>query len=374
MLLATVTSVAFLGFVPAASASPPTSATPGQKPPPSYAEALASPDWVPTPVGLAYKSCLHEVPDGSFISEDGVVSVNGVVIETLPTCPYAGIVPVPHSPQAEAALAQAALNGEKNHGASAGKDGSIPRAEQGEQALASAAAHGTKNHGVGGAANGASGATDQPAPIPWAFPNDWWLQSWWLAPAQITSFSAQWVVPPNPTLTGALVYLFPSISYTPTYAYIVQPVLQWGVGYAGGWSDAWCIVSWFYHDKYSLAYTTPVKTVAGHTIRGSMSRANGATSVWTITTHDVTAGVARSVSATTGVTNWRDAQGGVLEVYYANSCKQLPNGSVTFTGYSMQTTSGTVTPGFYVDKTNSSCYGTTTASSVSTKLSWSTTA
>lgn len=53
-IVTTVASVALLGFTPVAFAEPPEPTPHGPLPPPSYAEAAASPDWVPTPPGLAY--------------------------------------------------------------------------------------------------------------------------------------------------------------------------------------------------------------------------------------------------------------------------------------------------------------------------------
>lgn len=63
--------------------------------PPSYAVAAASPDWVPTPEGLAYRSCVHEVPNGAEVSAEGVVTLNGVIVSTSEPCPYSGMVKTP---------------------------------------------------------------------------------------------------------------------------------------------------------------------------------------------------------------------------------------------------------------------------------------
>jgi len=250
----------------------------------------------------------------------------------MPSCPYSGVVPVPHSPQADAALAQAALDDEKNHGAS---------------------------------------SADVKAPVPWAFRDGWWLDSWWTAPTQVTLFSAQWTVPPDPASTGALLFFFPSIHSTPDHAHIVQPVLQWGKNGTDGGVNYWTMSNWYYHNTANQAHTTPMRTYAGHRISGAMTRATSTTNQWGISFRDQTAGVTKSLTARTGATNWRDLQGGVMEVYHVTSCKQLPTGPITFNAYVV---SGTATPAFYAHGNSSSCFGAVTASSVSTKLSWSTTA
>jgi len=41
-----------------------------------------------TPGGPAWAICVHEVPNGATVSEDGVVTVNGAVVETIGPCPF----------------------------------------------------------------------------------------------------------------------------------------------------------------------------------------------------------------------------------------------------------------------------------------------
>jgi len=326
-VVATAICASLAGFAPAASAAPPPSGPPGQLPPPSYAEALASPDWAPTPVGLAYKSCVHEVPDGAFVSEDGTVSVGGVVVEKLPACPYSGIVPVPRSPQAQAALAQAATNGEKNHGASAGKDSQ--------------------------------------APVPYA--GGWWLDSWWTSSSQITNLIAHWTVPANPASTGALLYLFSSVEPGSGGA-IVQPVLQWGTSPLGG-GNYWALATWYVVGKSVIAASPLLKTSAGHLVTGTMSRTGSV--MWTVKATDSTTGGWVGMSANTSYTSWTAVQGGVLETYYVMWCSQLPNTtSLVFSNISVSSAAGLITPSFTAEMRNSACFGSVTATSSSTTLRW----
>ncbi len=45
---------------------------------------------IPTPDGLFPKACVHEVPSGATVSEDGgmtIVTLNGSVVATYPPCP-----------------------------------------------------------------------------------------------------------------------------------------------------------------------------------------------------------------------------------------------------------------------------------------------
>jgi len=176
-LAATALASGLLGLAPAAATAS-TSSDPGPLSPPSYAEAAASPDWVATPAGLAYKSCVHEVPNNAVVSiTDGTV-VSAGVTSKIPSCPYSGIVAYPDT-------------------ASNGSIVEVPT---------------DKNS-----------STPPPPPLP----SGWWVGSWWNSPSQITRLSANWTVPNNPTSNGALIYLFPSIEPTSGTS-IVQPVLQWG--------------------------------------------------------------------------------------------------------------------------------------------------
>lgn len=257
-------------------------------PPPSYAEASMSPDWVATPAGLAYKSCVHEVPNDAVVSlSDGTV-VSAGVTSKIPSCPYSGIVAYPDT----------------------ASDGSIVQVPT------------DKN------------SSTPPPPLP----SGWWVGSWWNSPSQITRLSATWAVPNNPTSNGALIYLFPSIEPTSGTS-IVQPVLQWGTGAAGG-GNAWNVASWYVTGGSSV-HTALLATAAGHILSGYMSRGSSTSGTWTINVTDTTTGQYRTLGTNTGITSWKTAQGGILEVYSISACNQLPNStSAHFYYISVTTTAG----------------------------------
>lgn len=51
--------------------------------------AFNAADWMKVPGGLAHKTCVHQIPNGSTVDTDGHVTDNrGVTLETLPTCQY----------------------------------------------------------------------------------------------------------------------------------------------------------------------------------------------------------------------------------------------------------------------------------------------
>jgi len=311
--------------------------------PPGWEEASKSPDWVPVPAGLAYKSCVHVIPNGSAVSDDGVVTVGGAVVERIPECPYSGIVSPPRSHAAQQALAQAASNGVKDHGASAGK-----------------------------------GAMDLP------YYDGWWIYSNWTSSAQITKLSATWTVPPNPSVSASqLIYLFPSVESVPGQA-IVQPVLQWGYNQSFG-GAYWLVAVWYVYNGNVLAANDPssaLSVTAGHSLSGSMSRPSGTSTAWTVSISDNTVGGSRTATFSTGYASWTLAQGGALEVKRVTACAQLPNtSSVKFNTITVATTAGTVAPTFtsvnnVIGVSGSPgpgvplCYAGVTATSTATTLSW----
>lgn len=286
-------------------------------PPPSYAIAAASPDWLPTPAGLAHKSCVHQVPNGSNVSEDGTVSLNGVVVDKIPPCPYTGMV-------------------------------AVPKAASTDQSAPSSAAA---------------------PPVPLA--NGWWLDSWWTSPSQVVSHTAKWTVPANPTSNGAVVFLFPSIEPSNTGSAIVQPVLQWGVSAAGG-GNYWRMANWFVPSSGSAVHSPLYATAAGRAITGTMTRSSGTDARWRIG-YTQSSGLSGSLSVATGITSWKAVQGGVLEVYNASACNKLPNTtSVKFSSIAIKSPSGSITPSWTNHRRVTSCSTSISSTSTTTTVGWKT--
>ena len=303
--------------------------------PPSYEVASRSPDWAATPDGLAFKPCIHEVPDGAAVSADGVVTLNGTTIANYGKCAYSGTVSSPSSSTAQSGLSSAEA-GDPSPALSP-TTGSVPATAQ--------------------------------APLS----SGWWATSWWTSSPQIVSVSAQWVVPSNPSANGALVYLFPSIETTEMSA-IVQPVLQWGMSPAGG-GNYWAIADWFVTGDGGVYHSSLQQTVAGRTIVGTMTRASGTSSDWTVSFTDTATGQGKSFPASTSLTSWTQVQGGVLEAYGVTSCTQLPqSGTATFSGIEITSTSGKMTPSFtagnYSESPLESCGASAAATNTSTTLYW----
>ena len=315
-LIVAIASVGILGFAPPDASASPTPST-GLLPSPSYADAVASGDWLPTPGGLTFKSCVHEVPDDAVVSIADRTVVSDGVTTKIPACPYSAVVPYPV----------------------------------------------TATSGAVSDAPSTSALATSPVPLP----SGWWLSSWWSTTSQITSLSADWTVPANPTSNGGTIFLFPSVESTGG-TWIVQPVLQWGSSAAGG-GNSWNLASWYVGQGTSL-HTALLSTSAGHVLHGNMSRSGGSSSSWTIKATDTTTGYYRTLGASTSATSWPLAQGGVLEVYNVSYCSQLPNTTaVHFTNVNVATTPS-ASPSFTGVVGSSSCSGSVHVSSTYTYLWW----
>jgi hypothetical protein len=319
--IAFATTIVFVGLLSLAPAGSAAAATGAPLPPPGYAEAAASPDWVLTPAGLVYKSCAHVVPNNAVVSADGSVVAEGVTTR-FAACPYSDIVRPPAAPSSTAPATSRAST----------------------ESLAQAG----------------------------RYSDGWWTGSWWNVPGsyQITGLQTPWSVPPNPTSNGATVFLFPSVEPSNSLQ-IVQPVLQWGPSDAGG-GNYWGLASWYVNGASS--YTTGVlQTSAGHSLIGSMTRPSGTSVMWSIKTTDATTGQYELLSAGTQTTNWNTGQGAVLEVYYASSCTQLPNVStgLHFGTISVSTNApGGLIPAFTPTIWNGYCSSSASAGSNYTNLYW----
>jgi hypothetical protein len=93
----------------------------------------------------------------------------------------------------------------------------------------------------------------------------------------IAYFSTTWIVPPAPAANdNQLVYLFNGLEQSgsgasPLGPYILQPVLQWGFGYAGGGSY-WTITNWYVDGQGGTALHKPLINVnPGDVLQGIMT-------------------------------------------------------------------------------------------------------
>lgn len=167
--------------------------------------------------------------------------------------------------------------------------------------------------------------------------------SGWLESVSATTTSsyakifATWKVPPAPTTNdGQLLYFFPGFEDINNVISIVQPVMQWGVGYAGG-GAYWLVASWNCCINGMTWYSPLLNVNTGDTIRGSIVPTCKPGTIncqtWNVVSADVTTGTKTTLSKTSAdgqIWNW--AFGAVSEDYGLTKCTDFPaNYGLTFT-------------------------------------------
>lgn len=178
--------------------------------------------------------------------------------------------------------------------------------------------------------------TSKNGPFPGS--NGWNEYAYWISGSSLTSFTAHWTVPSNPTSTyngKQVVFLFPALQDSGVNV-IIQPVLQWGnsSAYVG---NNWELASWMCVGCNTAGttgtayYSTAISTTASHQISGSMNNDFGQT--WTVTAQDTTSGTSTSEQVSTG-TNFIEANVALESYGLPSQCGYLP-GNSDFTSLSL---------------------------------------
>jgi hypothetical protein len=128
-----------------------------------------------------------------------------------------------------------------------------------------------------------------------------------------------------------LIYLFNGIEPAGGN-WILQPVLQYGVGAAGG-GNYWAIASWLVGGN-NYVFHSPLETVhSGNSIFGytEMTGKSGNSKYWKVQARDTTTGAYSSIAAHDSGIRWTWAFAAVLEAYRVTSCSEFPSdGHVVF--------------------------------------------
>jgi len=237
----------------------------------TYSEALAQhPGWVQIPGELIRPDCVHAVPSGAkvTIGADGMsgdVSFNGEVVAHYDPCPESPVV--------------------------------------------------TRPSGMGDSLQ-----NEPPSGNGWVEASNWLISLG--GSDNIDLIQGNWKVPKNPKINGGLIYLFNGMEDS-TFAWILQPVLQYGVGYAGG-GNYWVVASWLVG---SSAYFSPLEGVnPGDSLTGytKMTGDSGGTLDFKIQATDNTTGAYSWLDASSTGLQWTWALAGVLEAYNINECSNFP--------------------------------------------------
>lgn len=237
--------------------------------------------YVATPHGLVHRSCVRHIPNGHRVTADGVVTRADGGRETLPPCAHPRLHPRTLQPIAP------------------------------------------------------SPATPPPPDV-----NGWVERGNWTSGAPLGYLAANFIVPQPPASNGALIYFFPGSSPSDGST-ILQPVLQYGYGAAGG-GNYWSAASWFCCPAGWTTHSDLINVNTGDTISGTMTGfCSGGNCNWSIATADTTTGVTSVLGADNVSTPFVWNFGGVLEAYSVTSCEQYPaDGAIAFTSITLQDQNG----------------------------------
>ena len=225
------------------------------------------PGWVQIPGALIRPDCVHEIPNGADVEENGDITLEGSIVAHYDACPEEPISTRP-------------------------RHGVVPQY--------------TDEPGTG---NGWIEAVQEDVSLS--------------SGDNIDKIVGTWTVPSDPSTNGGIIFIFNGLEPT-TENVIIQPVLQYGSSAAGG-GNYWAIASWLVNS--TNAYFSPLETVnVGDTIQGNtyIKSTSGGKLNWEIKATDTTSGAYSNLGAYSSGYTWNWAFSGVLEAYNISSCKNLP--------------------------------------------------
>jgi hypothetical protein len=254
--------------------------------PAAFARAVGSKDWIRTPDGLAYKTCVHPLPSGARVDHGTIIYRNGTR-HTVPPCTHPTLAYPSMRP-------------------AAGSASPVP---------SSVSPPGTSQYVA---------------------------QWYWDSPVFLISLVDRFSVPSNPAQDGALIYYFPGFEGA---GGILQPVLSWGDNGVVTNPNIWYITAWYglngkYYPSGSIHVLGSSYTIDG-TIASSGCNAIGVCN-WLITV-GVEGGNSVSIPLN-DVGPYFHVLGGVMEVYQPlGNCNELPpNGHEAFRNMSIANENGTI--------------------------------
>jgi len=268
-------------------------------------------EFVITPFGYFHPSCVLQLAEGNILLADGRVQHSNGTIEAAPRCQY------PHY----------------------------------------------TSGGIAVPADAKAGEVSPP------------IISGWLESVSATTtgayskLSSSWVVPPEPTTdNGQLLYFFPGFEDINNVISILQPVMQWGVGFAGG-GPYWTAASWNCCVNGDTFHSPLINLNVGDKIVGTISSTCGPAHdcpTWNVVTKDQTTGEKTTLARTRAHGQvWTWVFGAVAEPYGVVECTDFPdNSGLTFTVHVYDENGDVTIPGWQGDRwirnPNPRCsYGTT---------------
>jgi len=183
--------------------------------------------------------------------------------------------------------------------------------------------------------------------------DDGWINYGYFDGNSFNLFNGSWTVPSNPKTSSDNQTIFFFTGFVDAQGdEIIQPVLQWGPSEAGGGSY-WTIASWWVTSSGQALYSQLQKVKAGDTIFGYMVESSTVAGTWEIGTSEndkpptvlqVSQVIPQQMATVT------------LEAYNVLSCSDYPSdGSITFTGLTLEDSNIPTTPKWIPDILWTSC-------------------
>jgi hypothetical protein len=255
--------------------------------PVAYSEAVKTGNWVQTPDGLSYNTCIYHTPNNGFIEPNEIVSPSGSVQHITP-CGHPILT------------------------------------------------NGTSVTGVTGHRAGqASPSTTVPGAGPCAFGpggHYWAASCFGTDPSWMDTMTQEYAVPSNPSKTGALIFIWGGIE-DQNGDTLLQDVLTWGAnGNIVKQDNIWYVTNWYLWGNNSVVspsmHVNPVDAIVASLVASKCSSDGKCT--WLMKSVDKNSG--RTVTYTVGSQVSFDLlMGSVLEIPSDNGCDETPsNGHAAF--------------------------------------------
>jgi hypothetical protein len=272
--------------------------------PVAYRQAVKTGNWVHTPSGLSYKTCVYHAPDHAVVRNSEIVAPSGAVQRMTP-CTHPMLL----------------------YPGSAGP---------------SSLGHGTSEPATGKVATEGS-------PCYFLSGGNYWAASCSASgPEWATSMDQEYAVPTDPAKDGALIFLWGGLE-SANGDTLLQDVLTWGAnGSIVTNPNIWYVTPWYLWARNSVVgpsiHVAPADTIVTYLTATSCNSAGAC--AWGLEAVDATNGNSTSYNVGSDAT-FDVLIGADMEVPWASGCVETPtNGHAAFRNLLITSNDGVITPDF----------------------------
>jgi hypothetical protein len=299
--------------------------------PVAYRQAVKTRNWLHTPYGLSYKTCIYHAPNHAVLRNNKIIAPSGAVQR---------ITPCTHPILSYPASAKPRTPGQR-------------AAEPGTGKVA--VTGGPCGFGTGG--------------------HYWAASCYGSSPDWVTTFNQGYAVPSNPAKDGALIFLWGGIEDANGDT-LLQDVLTWGAnGNIVTNPNIWYVTNWYLWPTNNSVispsiHVSPVDTIQANLTASKCNSSGWCT--WLLRSTDENSG--RTASLTVGSEVSFDLLlGAVMEVPSGEGCAETPtNGHAAFRNLTVSGNNGTITPDFGISYPDPQCSISMTQTATAADILWKT--